>query len=127
MGGLSDAHMMAGLAGFLSGLLGAMGLGGGGILIIYLNLFTDTPQTKAQGMNLIFFIPVALIAVLIYWRKKLIVWRIALPCILLGLGGAWLGSHLSSLIDGGILRKIFGALLLTMGIIQLLKPVNVNT
>ena len=44
------------LAGLFSGILGSMGLGGGGILIIYLSLFTATEQLKAQGINLIFFI-----------------------------------------------------------------------
>ena len=107
------------VAGFFSGALGAMGLGGGGILIIYLNLFTQTTQTTAQGMNILFFIPVALVAVIIYWRKKLIVWNIALPCILFGLIGAWLGSSTSSFVDGVILRKIFGGLLFIIGVTQL--------
>lgn len=107
------------VAGFFSGALGAMGLGGGGILIIYLNLFTQTSQTQAQGMNILFFIPVALVAVVIYWQKKLIVWNIALPCILVGLIGAWFGSGISSFVDGVILRKIFGGLLFIIGVTQL--------
>ena len=43
------------IAGFLSGLIGSMGFGGGGVLIIYLVIFTNTPQIVAQGINLIFF------------------------------------------------------------------------
>ena len=35
------------LAGLLSGIIGGMGMGGGAVLIIYLSLFTDTPQLKA--------------------------------------------------------------------------------
>ncbi len=107
------------LAGTLSGLLGAMGLGGGGVLIIYLTLFTTIEQTTAQGINLMFFIPSALIAVLIYAKKKLICWNAAIPAILLGLIGAWLGTTLSSMIDGAILGKIFGGLLFIMGLMQL--------
>ena len=43
------------LAGLFSGIIGAMGLGGGAVLIIYLSVFTDMPQLEAQGINLIFF------------------------------------------------------------------------
>ena len=41
-------------AGLLSGIIGAMGLGGGAVLIIYLSVFTDMPQLKSQGINLLF-------------------------------------------------------------------------
>ena len=50
------------LAGLFSGIIGAMGLGGGAVLIIYLSVFTDMPQLEAQGINLIFFIPIAIAA-----------------------------------------------------------------
>ena len=58
------------LAGLFSGVIGAMGLGGGAVLIIYLALFTDTAQLKAQGINLLFFIPIAAAAVIVYSIKK---------------------------------------------------------
>ena len=44
------------IAGFLSGLIGSMGFGGGGVLIIYLVVFANIPQLQAQGINLIFFV-----------------------------------------------------------------------
>lgn len=107
------------LAGVFSGLLGAMGLGGGGILIIYLNLFTDTPQDVAQGINLIFFIPSALIAVVVYLKKKLISIKIAIISASLGVAGAFLGTKLSYMLDNSILSKLFAILLFVMGIMQL--------
>ena len=51
------SYFWAALAGTLSGVIGAMGLGGGGVLIIYLTLFLGMEQGIAQGVNLIFFIP----------------------------------------------------------------------
>ena len=57
------------LAGLLSGIAGAMGLGGGGVLIIYLTLLADLSQQKAAGINLIFFIPISILAVIIYAFK----------------------------------------------------------
>ena len=44
------------IAGLLSGIIGAMGLGGGAVLLIYLSLIKGTDQLKAQGINLLFFI-----------------------------------------------------------------------
>ena len=107
------------LAGTASGILGAMGMGGGGILIIYLTLFAGVEQGMAQGINLLFFIPSAVIALIIYWKKKLIDWKTAFLCSSLGLVGALAGAWLSTNIDVAILGKLFGVLLLIMGIKQL--------
>ena len=41
---------------FLLAALSGMGVGGGGLFVIYLSLFTNTPQLTAQGMNLLFFL-----------------------------------------------------------------------
>ena len=45
------------LAGLFSGIIGGMGLGGGAVLIIYLSVFKDVEQLKAQGINLLFIHP----------------------------------------------------------------------
>lgn len=107
------------LAGFGSGVLGSMGMGGGGILIICLSLFTQIPQDKAQGINLLFFIPIALLSVIMYSRKKLVVWKIAIPFAILGIIGSLLGTWVSSQFSNNILSKLFGILLLIMGIKEL--------
>lgn len=104
------------LAGLASGLIGSMGLGGGAVLIIYLNLFTDTPQLKAQGINLIFFIPIAVAAVLIYTKQKRIKWKTAIYLAAFGLLGAGLGTMLVGAMGGEITGKIFGAMLIIMGL-----------
>ena len=44
------------LAGILSAIIASMGLGGGGVYIMYLTLVKNTPQINAQGLNLLFFI-----------------------------------------------------------------------
>ena len=113
------SFLWAAAAGTLSGMIGAMGLGGGGVLIIYLTLFLGMEQGIAQGVNLIFFIPSAVIALIIYSRKKMIAWKAAIPAAVLGVAGAWLGTYLSSLIDGYWLSKLFGGLLLVMGVMQI--------
>lgn len=111
--------ILYGISGILSGMIGAMGIGGGGILIIYLTLFASVEQTKAQGINLLFFIPTAVLAIIIYTKKKLIDWKLAVPLSLFGIGGAILGVWISSVIDNSWLSKIFGFMLILLGLKEL--------
>ena len=119
--------LISALAGILSGLIGAMGMGGGGVLIIYLNFFTDIPQSTAQGINLLFFLPTAVFSVLYYSRKKLIEWKIALPFAAMGVVGTLIGCFLCGKFDNGILSKMFGFLLLIMGTLGLFKKDKKDT
>ena len=107
------------LAGLFSGIIGAMGLGGGAVLIIYLSLFTDMPQLKAQGVNLLFFIPTAVAAVTVYGIKKQIKWKIVLKVALWGLLGAAVGIYFADLLGGKLTSKLFGGLLVIMGVIEI--------
>lgn len=111
----------AAIAGFLSGVFGAMGLGGGGVLIIYLTGIIDTEQALAQGINLLFFIPCAIVAVFMHAKKKLINFKIAIPLALIGLVGASIGSYIACFLSSRILSKIFAVLLLIMSVLQLAK------
>lgn len=113
--------VMAAIAGTLSAIIGAMGLGGGGVLLIYLNLFTQTPQTLAQGINLLFFVPSAIVAIIIYIKKKLVNFKLAIIFSLLGLVGALAGSYLACFIESRVLSKLFAILLLIMGALQFRK------
>ncbi len=103
------------LAGLFSGIIGAMGLGGGAVLIIYLAVFTETAQLKAQGINLLFFLPDGLIAVIIYAVKRKIKWRTVLFMAAGGVAGAVLGLLLADTLGGNLTAKLFGALLVFLG------------
>ncbi|MBQ3547570.1 MAG: sulfite exporter TauE/SafE family protein [Clostridia bacterium] len=104
------------LAGLFSGIIGGMGMGGGAVLIIYLSLFTDTPQLKAQGINLLFFIPIGLTALIIYTIKKQIKWKTVLPLAAFGIIGAFLGIMLTKFFGNDWLSKIFGGFLILMAV-----------
>lgn len=112
------------IAGFLSGIIGAMGLGGGAVLLIYLTLFKDVGQLEAQGINLIFFIPIALLSVGIYAFKKQIEWKTVLLFSATGLVGAAAGVWLSEIIGTALLGKIFGALLIAAGGWQIISAIK---
>ena len=57
------------LAGFGSAVLASMGMGGGSILILYLTLIAGVPQREAQGVNLLFFLPIGAAALWLHWRQ----------------------------------------------------------
>lgn len=120
--------IISSIAGFLSGAVGAMGLGGGAVLLIYLTVFQHTPQFKAQGMNLIFFIPIAVLAVIIYAFKKEIKWKEILPLILGGLIGSGVGLMVSNAFGQDFVSKIFAVLLIALGLKELFakQPLKKN-
>ncbi len=108
------------IAGIISGILGAMGFGGGGILILYLTLYKDMPQVVSQGVNLLFFIPSATLAVVMHIKNKLIDKKAALVYISYGLVGVALGYLLLNRLDDKTLRTIFAVMLIAVGAKELL-------
>ncbi len=109
------------IIGILAGLLTSLGFGGGGVLIIYLTLFTSIPQHTAQGINLLFFIPSAILSLIIYSKDKLVKWRVAIPFAIFGVVGALVGVEISKIMDSSLLSKIFGGLLIIMGLKTLIS------
>lgn len=103
-------------AGLFSGIIGGMGLGGGAVLIIYLTVFQNVEQLQAQGINLLFFIPIAITAVIIYTFKKQIKWRVTLPIAIGGIVGAVAGFFLTDIIGGNFTAKLFGGFLILLGL-----------
>jgi hypothetical protein len=104
------------IAGFLTGVTASMGLGGGFVLIIYLTVFTQTAQVQAGGINLLFFLPIALISMFIHTKNKLIEWRLIAPVCIAGVVGVAGGALLLNAIDESLLRKLFAGLLVFVGV-----------
>ncbi len=106
---------------FLSGFIASLGLGGGMVLIIYLAIFTGMGQLEAQGINLIFFIPIALISIFLHTKSKLIIWKRIIPSIITGIIAALVFSYIASLLGSRILSKIFSVFIIIIGLRELLK------
>ena len=106
--------------GIASGVLASMGMGGGFVLLVYLSLFGELEQKTAQGVNLLFFIPIIAISVIIHLKNKLIDVRTALICGGIGaitvLGGFWLAGA----IGNDWLRKAFAIFIILAGLKDLL-------
>lgn len=109
------------IAGLASGVISGMGIGGGVILIPALTIFLSFEQHAAQAVNLIYFIPTAVVALVTHIKNKKIQARILPRIIAAGVIGAVAGSLLASALEGGLLRKLFGGFLLLMAIHEFFK------
>ena len=109
--------------GTLLGILSGLGTGGGSLLILWLTLVVGTTQAEARAINLLFFIPAALIACLFRLRQGRLDLKKALPAIIAGSISAAIFAYFSIHWDTEILQKLFGLLLLFTGTRELLyKP-----
>ncbi|MCL1903840.1 MAG: sulfite exporter TauE/SafE family protein [Oscillospiraceae bacterium] len=116
---------MSHIAGFLAGITASMGLGGGFILIIYLSFFKDISQSAAGGINLLFFLPIALVSSVIHIKNGLVERSIIPAICIAGIAGAGAGVLLMSFLDEGILRKLFACLLVFVGLRELFHKSNI--
>ena len=101
--------------GFLSGL----GVGGGSLLMLWLTQIVGTEQTQARVMNLMFFVPCALIASIFRWKQCKPDWPLTLTSVAGGLLGALAGNLLNSRLDLERMQKMLGGLFLICGIREL--------
>lgn len=113
--------MMYVVIGLLSGVISGMGIGGGAILIPALCFFMDLGQQQAQSINLLFFIPTAIVAIIKHKKEGNIDFSMAKPVIIFGIIGAIAGSMVAVNMDGEVLKKMFGGFLLIMGIWEIFK------
>ncbi len=104
------------VAGMLISILSGMGIGGGGLLVIYLIFVRNMPQAEAQGLNLIFFIVASFSALIYHFKKRKINFKLSVLLIVPGIVGAIMGSRTANIINPMIIRKIFGWLLILSGV-----------
>ena len=107
--------------GALSGICAAMGIGGGFVLLLYFALFGSLLPEETRLFNLLFFLPIAAIALLRHRKSGLIDKKAAIPAILGGIPGAVLGVFCSGILPQEMLTKIFAVFLLFYGIKTLFR------
>ncbi|MGM9536882.1 MAG: TSUP family transporter [Candidatus Onthomonas sp.] len=107
------------LAGGITGLLSAFGLGGGTLLLLWLTLFAGIPQQTAQAINLLYFLPVSAAALPGHFRNGYLKKRPVLWAAGAGILTAAAGAFAATWIAAGLLRKCFGVYLLVMGAVEL--------
>ena len=109
------------LAGFLSGIFGGLGMGGGTLLIPILTIFLNFDQKLAQGINLFSFLVMALFSLYIHYKNGYIMTKHIFYIIIPGILFSVLGGFLMSLTSSKILKIIFGAFLILLSITEFIK------
>lgn len=107
------------LMGTVLGILTGLGIGGGSLLILWLTMALNLEQGIARGINLLFFLPSAVIACLFHWKRGTLPLRRILPAILSGSIAAAVFSWIGMNVDVEILKKLFGFLLIATGLREL--------
>ena len=107
------------IVGTVLGFLSGLGVGGGSLLILWLTLIANVPQELARNINLMFFLPTAVISSLFRWKKGNLQIRKVLPAMMGGVAAAILFTWLSRHISSDVLKAPFGVLLLVTGLREL--------
>src|SRR5574344_973504 len=106
------------LFGILGGIIGGMGMGGGTLLIPLLTIFLSIEQKTAQSINLLAFIPMALVALIIHFKNKMVVTKdilwIIIPGVIFSVGFAFIAS----LLNNEILQILFGVFLILIAVYE---------
>ena len=113
--------IIAALAGAATGVLSGFGVGGGSLLLIYMTSFAGVPQTLAQGVNLLYFLPAAATALPAHLKNGYVEKKALLPAIAAGLVCSALAAWAATALDVEVLRKCFGGFLIVIGLRELFQ------
>ena len=120
-----DSFPFAVTVGILLGFLSGLGTGGGSLLILWLTVVLNMDPLTARSINLLFYIPSALTAILFRRTRTGFSIKHVLPAIIPGCIAAGIFTCISTRLDIAVLKKVFGIILLLIGIKELLyRPRN---
>ncbi|MDE6474786.1 MAG: sulfite exporter TauE/SafE family protein [Clostridia bacterium] len=112
------------LAGVVGGIIGGMGMGGGTLLIPILTIFLDVQQKNAQAINLVAFIPMAIIVTVINIKRKGIDYKsvllVATPALVTSIISALLVKKISS----KTLSIGFAVFLIILGVVMMIDTLR---
>ncbi len=112
------------VAGVLGGVLGGMGMGGGTLLIPLLSIFYGVSQHTAQAVNLISFIPMAVVALIIHIKNKMVDFSKVIWIIIPGVISCIAGCFIAKELTGDLLARCFGGFLILLAIYQFVTEIK---
>lgn len=113
--------ILAVILGTVCGILSGFGIGGGSLLMVWMTAVAALDQKAAQGINLLYFIPTSVAALIFHIRNKMVCWKAVIPAAVCGCVTAGLSAWLAASLEVGLLRKLFGGFLLIVGITEFFK------
>lgn len=106
------------LAGLAGGIIAGMGMGGGTLTIPILTLALGIGQKAAQAVNLISFVPMALVTVVIHCKNRLIDFGAMIKVVIPALAACVIGALIAPAMSSRALSIGFGAFLIILGAFQ---------
>ena len=104
---------------FLLAIPLGLGVGGGGLLLIYLTDILQLPRETAVYLNLVFFLSALLASAASHIRRKRISYPVLGKILLFSVPCVLLGRVCASLLSDVLLRILLGSFLLFSGIFTL--------
>ena len=106
------------IIGFFAGVFGgALGLGGGIIIVPALVFILGFQQHEAQGTSLaVLLFPIGILAVINYAKNGYVNYKFAIILIVAFIIGSYLGSVISVHLPDKILKKVFGIFILLISL-----------
>jgi len=102
-------------SGLIAGIISGLAMGGGVVLIAILTYVTSYSQASLQSVNLLYYIPTAIISAIIYAKEKSVDFKIVGKIILWGVIPAIISAIIANKISTEILRKMFACYLVLVG------------
>ncbi|GET32247.1 UPF0721 transmembrane protein [Prolixibacter bellariivorans] len=105
------------LVGLAAGIVsGALGVGGGIVLIPALVYLFGMDQHTAQGTSLAILLPpTGILAAMAYQKQGFINWKYAIIITAIFVLGAWIGAQFSISVPEKLMKRIFALFLLIVG------------
>ena len=113
--------MMYALIGLLAGVTSGIGLGGGIILIPALTLIYAMPQQQAQSINLLYFIPTAVVAIVTHIKSGNVERELVPKIVVFGVISCVAGALVAVNSDPGLLKRMFAYFFIVMGVYEFFK------
>lgn len=110
--------------GIASGILGGMGMGGGTILIPAVTLLLGWEQQPAQWLNLVSFVPSAVVALIVHVKHRLVDFKASALMLIPAMGACVGMAYLATRLEGRILTLCFGSFLVVIGVCNLIISIK---
>ena len=112
------------IASLLAAALSGLGVGSGGLLVIYLTLVAGVDQYTAQGINLLFFLFSGSAALAVHSGQRKLYPGAILLMTVFGILGSFLGAAWAKTLPPVLLRRLFGGMLAFSGTLTLYRTLH---
>lgn len=111
--------MITVIVSFIISVLSGLGVGSGGILVVYLTVFEEISQHVSQGINLAFLVCSGGVSSFFNIKNEIVLKNVAFILSVCGIIGCIIGSFSAFSISHSLMQKIFGIFLVISGTIGL--------